>query len=463
MEILFNSEEDEAHQNVRMGGTFLTRDISQPPARPTIIDTRPGKVVKRYKIRVVTPIVGGGPKARINDPITPIRGQSVRGHLRFWWRATRGNSFSNYEDLRAAETEVWGDTEKPSPVDVGVSIDTPLPNNTRVQLATEMKKGLYRVKKEYPAYALFPLTSPPKEMTNSEKNESVRGRVNFYFTLKLVYPEELEKDVQSSMWAWVNFGGIGSRTRRGCGALYSKEFAPASSTGTVEDLKNWFKKWVNECEFTPDENNKDWPTIRPWFSVFVDPDEVEKVFTEPHFDAWNNIIGTLEQFRQGPDFGRDPGRGPRNGRSRWPEAESIRNITGDRDSKHRNQNFMPTPGFPRAAFGLPIIFHFKDKWDPRDTEIRPLHKNKRYNRMASPLILKPLAISNESSIELSLVLSTPRLTDVYIEGGRNLPRVVEHPNFGTYRDSPLEGYTNRGSALEAFVNILEEDFRRVKL
>lgn len=41
--------------------------------------------------------------------------------------------------------------------------------------------------------------------------------------------------------------------------------------------------------------------------------------------------------------------------------------------------------FPRAAFGLPIVFHFKDHADPEDHVLKPSG----HERMASPLILRP--------------------------------------------------------------------------
>jgi CRISPR-associated protein Cmr1 len=42
--------------------------------------------------------------------------------------------------------------------------------------------------------------------------------------------------------------------------------------------------------------------------------------------------------------------------------------------------------FPRAHFGLPIIFHFKDRGDPPDTTL----KLPEAERRASPLLFRPL-------------------------------------------------------------------------
>jgi CRISPR-associated protein Cmr1 len=45
--------------------------------------------------------------------------------------------------------------------------------------------------------------------------------------------------------------------------------------------------------------------------------------------------------------------------------------------------------FPRGQFGLPIIFHFKDKGDPPDTTLKPALEGT--DRRASPLLIRPLA------------------------------------------------------------------------
>jgi CRISPR-associated protein Cmr1 len=43
--------------------------------------------------------------------------------------------------------------------------------------------------------------------------------------------------------------------------------------------------------------------------------------------------------------------------------------------------------YPRAAFGLPIVFHFQSKKDPEQVILEPQDED--YDRMASPLLLRP--------------------------------------------------------------------------
>ncbi|MBI5811328.1 MAG: type III-B CRISPR module RAMP protein Cmr1, partial [Meiothermus silvanus] len=50
-------------------------------------------VVETRKYELLTPLIGAGSSPFINDLQMPIRGGSIRGVLRFWWRATCGNRF----------------------------------------------------------------------------------------------------------------------------------------------------------------------------------------------------------------------------------------------------------------------------------------------------------------------------------------------------------------------------------
>ena len=114
-------------------------------------------------------------------------------------------------------------------------------------------------------------------------------------------------------------------------------------------------------------------------------------------------IKKLKKFRQH----RRPGAEQRRpGRSYWPEPEFIRRITGMRNPKHAE---LPNPvnKFPRAQFGLPIIFKFKDDrtGDPQQTEL----KGNKYDRLTSPLILRPITCKDGTAIGLAMILETPRI------------------------------------------------------
>ncbi|MFM8856883.1 MAG: type III-B CRISPR module RAMP protein Cmr1, partial [Actinomycetota bacterium] len=79
---------------------------------------------------MITPMFGGGVFGGVNDPSLPIRSTSIRGQLQFWWRATVGAQYSTTQDLRAAQSAIWGDTTMSSRIQVhidSVRHSTPAP------------------------------------------------------------------------------------------------------------------------------------------------------------------------------------------------------------------------------------------------------------------------------------------------------------------------------------------------
>ncbi|HLH27348.1 MAG TPA: type III-B CRISPR module RAMP protein Cmr1, partial [Acidimicrobiales bacterium] len=77
-------------------------------ARPRATRGGPPLSSLSVQLEVVTPILGGGSQAREIDEVEVIRPATVRGHLRFWWRALRGHEFEDAAALHAAESALWG-------------------------------------------------------------------------------------------------------------------------------------------------------------------------------------------------------------------------------------------------------------------------------------------------------------------------------------------------------------------
>lgn len=174
--------------------------------------------------------------------------------------------------------------------------------------------------------------------------------------------------------------------------------------------------------------------------------------------AWNHVLGLFQKFRQGRNVGRNEGDRQHPGRSFWPEPDAIRNITGQSSNRHRT----PYPGpvqrvFPRAEFGMPIITHFVGGGEPRDTQILPVVHGSVKNRMGSPLILKPLVLQTGKAVPCAILLATPPLEGVRLEGSRSSETFPVHSNNLQYEHSPLKGRSPQGSALEGFLNFLVEN------
>jgi CRISPR-associated protein Cmr1 len=425
------------------------------PVCPELPAVRSSKrETEEYRISLFTPLFGGGVEAGMPDETLPIRGTSIRGHLQFWWRATQ--STTTYQELFQNHSELWGKTDKASPVEAEVEIcDTPSESKPCAEYAPG-DDGKLRLRWKSPLggsnhklpYVLFPFQG----QLSSDRRAIVKEPASFIeaasFILRLrypkVFPEDLKEGLKTAVWAWVNFGGLGARTRRGCGALLCKEFAPTK----VDDLLHRFR--IGSVNRGRDV--RDWSTLPPDVLVGNQLAPLDAI------EAWKNVIDLLQMFRQSEGIARNPGGRNRPGRSRYPEPETIRRVTGRRSPSHTRLSHIPDNAFPRAEFGLPIVFHFQGEreGEPRDTVLYPkVSDGEARERMASPLILKPLALANGKAVPLIMRLVTWPLAGVELKQGDNLLKlpegtVVRGEELSTYPDSPLH-VSPAGSAIEAFL------------
>src|SRR5262249_44092369 len=141
--------------------------------------------------------------------------------------------------------------------------------------------------------------------------------------------------------------------------------------------------------------------------------------------------------------------------------ETIRRIVGPRESRHQRLHQIPDNAFPRAEFGLPIVFHFQGErqGDPQQTVLYPCNgsEGQKRERMASPLILKPLGFQSGNAVPLIMRMKATALSGVDLrtvkpETSLPLPQstVIQNPGLASYPNSPLAGSLT-GSALEAFL------------
>lgn len=446
----------------------MGREIPELPKGWTPPSVRTEEI-REYRFQLITPMFGGGVTAGVNDPSFPIRPTAIRGQLQFWWRATAGAACESPEALRAAQSEIWGDTSRASRVRVRVDevkACEPSPcASIEWNPRARQGQGGWRIEWLEPfngrdsalPYALFPFQGelPPPNRNETSKKPPAHCIRNVTFRLTVICPKNIDfaKQIEPAVWAWANFGGLGGRTRRGCGAIFCEDLGP-------RDFDEFREMWSRHmAESFP---AREWPTLGERPLLKIDEKSSDPVA------VWNQIVGAFRDFRQGVDFGRNSGQQPgRPGRSRYPEPETIRRVTGKRTSRHSRMPDIPDDAFPRAELGLPIVFHFqqggqrdsRDR-DPSDTVLYPGNdaEGAQRERMASPLILKPLGLRSGSAIRaipMILRLKTPVLEWVDLrQGNRSLSlpwtTVIRDARLASYLRSPLGGSAS-GSAIEAFL------------
>ncbi len=382
----------------------------------------PNIIMQTRRYKLITPLFGGGVEAGINDDLTPISGKAIRGHLRFWWRATCG--VGTVDEMKKAEEAIWGAAStknKKMPSMVIVEILEIIKKEKKKEPAftnTRNSKGKLEPKpsNSIAQYVAFPLL-PDKDERKNPKWTSSEVWSEIEFTIQLKYPKEvkfeiedeifeiidIETEINSALWVWGTFGGIGARTRRGFGALQLLEIdGKEQKTKTVDEFKQSIRKELTK-QLAKGKWDNDVPHLLPNSLIAFTKNRK----SDP-IKAWKELIDKLQDFRQSPRVQREF---KFSGRSNWSEPDAIRRMTTNaifRPPEHPVNN-----KFPRAVFGLPIGFKFKDedKNDPPETflEGREKSENKSgISRLASPLILRPIACS-DGAIGLALILQSTRI------------------------------------------------------
>ncbi len=199
----------------------------------------------RIEVENVTPLLSGGGDPESEGLTDGLRPSSLKGLLRWWYRALVGckfvdqfNRYKTLEPLYDYESELFGSTKSKSVVRIKVTPSLPL---------KERKLG------EEFGYFLFPMhrkrKKKDKEGTEVELlSEGNRFRVEFIVSDSLRTREVLsDKEREAELWLSVLLmfllGNVGSRARRGFGSLdiVKIEGFPEISLGGValkgDDLK----------------------------------------------------------------------------------------------------------------------------------------------------------------------------------------------------------------------------------
>jgi CRISPR-associated protein Cmr1 len=407
------------------------------PAAPAFKDLSPRRSPSTgarsdfaVSLAIVTPILGGGYRTRALDNIDIIRVPTVRGHLRFWWRALFAGRFESSASLYEAETKLWGGPgggpgKAPavrSPVEVRIEV-TGGGNKEPWDIDPQQTDG---------AYVLFPARS--ERRGGQITREPIPRQIGVAFNLTVTAPAEDIAVVRDAVRAWILFGGYGGRTRRGLGGLTvtgpnAATWIPHPHKPLDTELKRLFGREV----FAVGGPVRQTPMLAGSALTMIGRVEDRGV------TAWLTAVDALRLFRQGtpPDservtdaaaalpsaWARQPSSDPRRPSiSNWPEADKIRNLA-DRELGTGPYSHTPRhndkPVWPRAGFGLPIVGRFQTKrrrgdsgddyHEPPDFtlkwgELAGRDKYQPRERLTSPLIIKALPLVGGRFVAIALWL-----------------------------------------------------------
>lgn len=321
---------------------------------------------------LVTPMYGGGVVSATVDNKMPIRAMSIRGALRFWWRLLAKHKW-RLDDIRKAETNLWGgincggDEGKASKV--LLKIDK-MPTAHKDKLIKYDDRLLRNLK-----YVLFTAYNDKDKEQKPQahqllNSDGITWEMSFAF-LPTTSEEQKQQVIETLQW-WANFGGLGFRSRKGLGAVHV--------SGCPD--------YPQICEILSDKE-----------VALANCQLVQKQATTTNpLAALETAVQKLSDFRQQAGVGRnEPSEQARRenkpaGRSRWPEPDALRRIQKNLQFDPRHQPEHKAGNiFPRAVFGLPILFH-----SYQEKAVNATVEPSIGERLASPLLLRPTYAGKDS-------------------------------------------------------------------
>jgi CRISPR-associated protein Cmr1 len=468
---------------------------SLPPRHSRASRRGPTRTTIDVSIEVVTPILGGAAQTRELDESDVIRPATVRGHLRFWWRALHGHEkrFEDTADLYAAESALWGRAAKEhtggrSAVELRVD----------VQRRAGIDASNVHPTRTQGAYALWPAREERRKLLPP----APRWNRGTQFRLRLEVPNDSGRaaEVRAAVQAWILFGGYGSRTRRGLGSLQviDTDHAWLPSEAKLSAFEACFG---SDIFSPPDRAVGD----TPWLAgAKLHVGKAERDAER----AWLTALEWLKEFRQGPSGARQPGKSGRHSISNWPEADKVRWLSRPNPKNASRWAHTPrhnaTPAWPRAGFGLPIVGQFQELsrelrpgWRPGDRareylhwhELPPNHPNHGdepepfelcwqshtedgrrvpQERLASPLIVKALPLTGGRFVPCALWLHReyPRDGEVVLLRKQSVVRASEAPfdRLVAKGDAPrFAALDPRRSLRDAFLDWLHATYQTTRI
>ena len=174
------------------------------------------------------------------DPAIPeLRGASIRGHLRWWWRVSEGHRFSeDYAKMLESESALFGGVghgARRSPVVLWLQPVNELKSYDMDSFCRYLGYGLRE--RRNPRQALAPGTA---FRLVAEWREGSLGK-------------EQEEQFCRALARWIRYGGLGARSRKGFGALH------------LRSLDGEAKALFESLWKAPSPPNRDLPATLPPF------------------------------------------------------------------------------------------------------------------------------------------------------------------------------------------------------
>lgn len=322
--------------------------MRKPNLQPPDLGAPKGREIIQLKIRLATPMIGGGAIAQQVDEEYPIRASAIRGALRHWWRASVGSTLSTANEMRAAEASLFGSAsgDKGQPGKVGIRV---------VALRNLRESSLGQIANTLPQFAIGLFT--PRDIL-----DTIGCAMDAEFDVEIACPMSSVSEVKLAVDCWIAFGGLGARSRRGFGALelVGQEMITPRITGAVRGAEpNEFSLAKAQLLCGPPCNC---------------------------MQAWQRSVELYAKFRKGERPGATRPNTGLNSHTPWPEADDYRvsrNIPPLRERGTQRGVIRA----PRASLGLPLQLR---SMASHSGSFGSLSLSGNEDRLASSIITKPI-------------------------------------------------------------------------
>ena len=320
-------------------------------------------------LKTVTPLFLGGANPRGAPELRPT---PFRGALRFWLRALLGGVLGDdVKALRDAEAKVFGSTERASSIVIRLQQPDQLPRVTFSMIAERRGK---RYNKPGIAYLFFSARGTRRERERS----AIKEGVSFELTMRTRLGSDADESFRqacAALWLMTHLGGVGSRVRRGAGALQVMRVQGDLPTelprlpvqaNSPEELRQELADGLQRVRVlvgSASASISQFPAFDVLHPSVCRIGVIQRTFENGWKEALEAVGSALQVFRQRrpPDY--DQVKGTLQGRSL---AQPIK----------------------RAAFGLPIVFYFSS------LRASATLQGSKHDRRASPLWIRPVKLAN---------------------------------------------------------------------
>ena len=352
-------------------------------------------MAREITVELLTPLFIGGADTRGDPKPEGLRPPSLRGAVRFWFRAGAGLPLAS---LHKREIELFGATQ-PKPFSSPVSLKTGPLTELQSQEWWQRPHGasasqqpyLRSLQQQYPgvAYLAFSVREEwDRGILKEPPRISIQPGARFQIVLRQTHQvEDALRSWEASFWLWCHLGGLGARARRGFGSFWPVDAGSESSARflfqgrTLGDLRDFLKQGI------------DW-------AINV----LRQTSTAPASDY--NVLAK----DRAKVFVATPKEGPWR---RWEQALDhfgLRLLNARRQS-HPNladvEQFLRSgrafPSLDRASFGLPIIYYRPQPSFHATLSVTDPQQPDAEGRRASPLLVKVARLGANS---YALVITT---------------------------------------------------------